>query len=212
MGELAGAMVTLDAMGCQNERAKTMTEQGADDVLALQDNHPTLHGEVELWCEDSQAERLDGSTAARHTTVAAAHGRLETRPYGSTADIACVGVQGSWAHIARVGLVESHREVGGKVSMEPRFFLPSLLRDAVRCGQAVREHWGVANALHGVLDVSFREDAGRIRQGHGAQNLAVVRHLALNLWQREVGHKRGIKARRKRAGWDRDDLFQVLTG
>jgi predicted transposase YbfD/YdcC len=90
--------------------------------------------------------------------------------------------------------------------------LTSLPSDAVRFGQAVREHWGVENALHWVLDVSFREDDCRIRQGHDAQNLAVLRHMALNLLQREVGHKRGIQARRKRAGWDRDYLFQVLAG
>jgi predicted transposase YbfD/YdcC len=212
MLELAGALVTLDAMGCQKEMAQTITEQGADYVLALKDNHPTLHGEVELLCEDSKAERLDGITAARHTTVDADHGRLETRHYWITSDIECWGVQGSWANIASGGLVASHREVGGKVSIEQRFFLTSLPSDAVRFGQAVREHWGVENALHWVLDVSFREDDGRIRQGHGAQNLAVLRHMALHLLRREVGHKRGIKARRKRAGWDRDYLFQVLTG
>jgi predicted transposase YbfD/YdcC len=212
MLELAGAIVTIDAMGCQKEIAKTITEQGADYVLALKDNHPTLHGEVELLFEDIKAERLDGITAARHTTVDADHGRLETRHYWITSDIECLGVKGSWAKIASVGLVESHREVGGKVSIEQRFFLTSLPSDAVRFGQAVREHWGVENSLHWVLDVSFREDDCRIRQGHGAQNLAVLRHMALNLLRREVGHKRGIKARRKRAGWDRDYLFQVLTG
>jgi predicted transposase YbfD/YdcC len=89
MLELAGALVTLDAMGCQKEMAQTITEQGADYVLALKDNHPTLHGEVELLCEDSKAERLDGITAARHTTVDADHGRLETRHYWITSDIEC---------------------------------------------------------------------------------------------------------------------------
>ncbi|HEY7711871.1 MAG TPA: ISAs1 family transposase [Candidatus Entotheonella sp.] len=212
MLELEGAIVTIDAMGCQKEIAKTITEQGADYVLALKDNHPTLHGEVELLFEDIKAERLDGITTARHTTVDADHGRLETRHYWITSDIECLGVKGSWANIASVGWVESHREVGGKVSIEQRFFLTSLPSDAVRFGQAVREHWGVENSLPWVLDVSFREDDCRIRQGHGAQNLAVLRHMALNLLRREVGHKRGIKARRKRAGWDRDYLFQVLTG
>ena len=119
-------------------------------------------------------------------------------------------MKGSWANIASVGLVESHREVGGAVAIEPRLFLTALSCNAVRFAQAVREHWGVEHALHGVLDVSFREDDGRIRQGHGAQNMAVLRQMALHLWRREAGHKRGIKARRKRAGWDRDYLLQVL--
>jgi predicted transposase YbfD/YdcC len=121
-------------------------------------------------------------------------------------------VKGSWANITSVGLVESHRDVGGEVSIEQRFFLTSLPCEVVRFAQAVREHWGVENALQWVLDVSFREDEGRIRKGNGAQNLAVLRPMALNLLRRESGHKRGIKARRKRAGWDRDYLFQVLTG
>jgi len=212
MLELEGAIVTIDAMGCQKEIAKTLTEQGAEYVLALKDNHPTLHGEVHLLFEDVKAARLPHITAARHTTTDADHGRLETRHYWITSDIECLGGKGSWAKITSVGLVESHREVGGAVSIEQRFFLTSLPCDAVRFAQAVREHWGVENALHWVLDVSFREDDCRIRQGHGAQNMAVLRHMALNLLRRESGHKRGIKARRKRAGWDRDYLFQVLTG
>jgi predicted transposase YbfD/YdcC len=209
---LEGAIVTIDAMGCQKEIAKTITEQGAEYVLALKDNHPTLHEEVQLLFEDIKAERLDDITAERHRTIDADHGRLETRHYWITSDIECLGVKGSWANITSVGLVESQRDVGGAVSIEQRYFLTSLPCDAVRFAQAVRQHWGVENALHWVLDVSFREDDCRIRQGHGAQNMAVLRHMALNLLRREVGHKRGIKARRKRAGWDRDYLFQVLTG
>jgi predicted transposase YbfD/YdcC len=212
MLELEGAIVTIDAMGCQKEIVKTITEQGAEYVLALKDNHPTLHGEVQLFFDDVKANRFDHVIYDHHTTIDADHGRLETRNYWITADIECLGVKGSWAHIASVGLVESHREVGGAVSSEQRFFLTSLPCDAVRFAQAVRQHWGVENALHWVLDVSFREDDCRIRQGHGAQNMAVLRHMALNLLRREAGHKRGIKARRKRAGWDRDYLFQVLTG
>jgi len=209
---LEGAIVTIDAMGCQKEIAQTIIEQGADYVLALKDNHPTLHGEVQLFFDDVKAQRFDHVTAARHTTVDADHGRLETRHYWLTADIECLGVKGSWANITSIGLVESHRDVGGEVSIAQRFFLTSLPCDAVRFAQAVREHWGIENALHWVLDVSFREDDCRIRQGYGAQNMAVLRHMALNLLRREAGHKRGIKARRKRAGWDRDYLFQVLTG
>jgi predicted transposase YbfD/YdcC len=137
---------------------------------------------------------------------------LQTHKFDPVIAHECLGVKGSWAKIASVGLVESHREGGGEVSIEQRFFLTSLPCDAVRFAQAVREHWGVEHALHWVLDVSFREDDCRIRQGNGAQNMAVLRHMALHLLRRESGHTRGIKARRKRAGWDRDYLFQVLTG
>ena len=210
--ELEGAIVTIDAMGCQKEIARTISEQGADYVLALKDNHPTLHGEVKLFFDDVKAKRLDEVSADHYQSVDADHGRLETRDYWLTADIECLGVKGSWANITTIGLVESRFEVNGAVSIEQRFFLTSLPCKAVRFAQAVREHWGVENSLHWVLDVSFREDDCRIRQGDGAQNMAVLRHMALNLLRQESGHKRGIKARRKRAGWDRDYLFQVLTG
>src|SRR5262245_20432841 len=212
MLELEGAIVTIDAMGCQKEIAQTMTEQGAEYVLALKDNHPTLHSEGQLFYDDIKADRLDHITSERHTTSDADPGRLETRHYWLTSAIECLGVKGSWAKIASGGLVESQRERGGEVAIAQRFFLTSLPCDAVRFAQAVRAHWGVEKALHWVLDVSFREDDGRVRQGNGAQNMAVLRHMALNLLRREAGHKRGIKARRKRAGWDRDYLFQVLAG
>jgi predicted transposase YbfD/YdcC len=212
MLDLEGATVTIDAMGCQKEIAKTISEQGAEYVLALKDNHPTLHEEVHLLFEDIKAERLDDITSEHHTTSDADHGRLETRHYWITSDIECLGVKSSWANITSVGMVESQRDVGGTVSIEQRYFLTSLPCDAVRFAHAVRQHWGVENALHWVLDVSFREDDCRIRQGHGAQNMAVLRHMALNLLRRESGHKRGIKARRNGAGCHRDYLFQVLMG
>lgn len=121
-------------------------------------------------------------------------------------------MKASWANIASVGLVESPREVGGEVASAQRFFLTSLPCAVVRFAQTVREHWGVEHALHWVLAGSFREDDCRMRQGYGAQNMAVLRHMALHLLRREPGHTRGIKARRKRAGWDRDYLCQVLMG
>ena len=109
-------------------------------------------------------------------------------------------------------MVEARRERGETVQIDTRYFLTSLPAQAVRFAQAVRQHWGVENSLHGVLDVSFQEDACRIRKEKGAQTFAVLRHIALNLLRREPHHKRGIKARRKRVGWDRDYLVQVLMG
>jgi predicted transposase YbfD/YdcC len=205
-------MGTIDTMGCQKESAKTMTEQGAEAVLALKDNQPPLHGEGQLWFEDVKADRLAHLTTARHTTTDADHGRLETRHDWLTADSECVGVQGSWAKIARVGVGESHRAGSGAVSSAQRYGLPALPCEAVRVAQAVREHWGVDTALHGGLDVSVREDAWRLRQGHGAQKMAVRRHRAWNRLRRASGHKRGRQPRRQRAGWDRAYLLQVLIG
>jgi predicted transposase YbfD/YdcC len=210
--DLQGAVVTIDAMGCQKESAKTITEQGADYVLALKDNHPTLSEAVTLLLNDARDTGFADIAHAYHETVDGDHGRIETRRYWITSEIEGLGAKGSWSNLHSVGMVEARREVGHTVQVETRYFLTSLPAQGVRFAQAVRQHWGIENSLHWVLDVSFDEDACRIRKDKGAQTFAVLRHLALNLLRREPPHKRGIKARRKRAGWDRAYLFQVLTG
>ena len=210
--DLKGAVVTIDAMGCQKEIAKTMTEQGADDVLALKDNHPTLSEAVTLLLNDARDTGCADIEHSYHETVDGDHGRIETRRYWITSEIEGLGAKASWSNLQSVGMVESRREIGDTVQIDTRYFLTSLPAQAVRFAHAVRQHWGVENALHGVLDVSFQEDACRIRKEKGAQIFTVLRHIAFNLLRREPHHKRGIKARRKQAGWDRDYLVQVLTG
>jgi predicted transposase YbfD/YdcC len=210
--DLKGAVVTIDAMGCQKEIAKTITERGADYVLALKANHPTLYEEVTLWLNDARDTGFADIAHAYHETVDGEHGRIATRRYWITSALEWLDAQASWANLQSVGMVESRREIGDTVQVETRYFLTSLPAQGVRFAQAVRQHWGIENSLHWVLDVSFDEDACRIRKGKGAQTFAVLRHIALNLLRREPHHKRGIKARRKRAGWDRDYLVQVLTG
>jgi len=210
--DVTGAVVTIDAMGCQKEIAKTITDQGADYVLALKDNHPTLAEEVALFLNDARATGFADIAHAYHETVDGDHGRIETRRYWITSEIEWLGAKASWSNLHSVGMVEARREVGNTIQVETRYFLTSLPAQGVRFAQAVRQHWGIENSLHWVLDVSFDEDACRIRKDKGAQTFAVLRHIALNLLRREPHHKRGIKARRKRAGWDRAYLFQVLTG
>ena len=210
--DVTGAVVTIDAMGCQKAIAKTITEQGADYVLALKDNHPTLSEAVTLFLNDARATGFADIEHAYHETVDGDHGRIETRRYWITSEIEWLGAKASWSNLHSVGMVEARREVGETVQVETRYFLTSLPAQGVRFAQAVRQHWGIENSLHWVLDVSFDEDACRIRKEKGAQTFAVLRHIALNLLRREPHHKRGIKARRKRAGWDRDYLVQVLTG
>ena len=210
--DVTGAVVTIDAMGCQKEIAKTITDQGADYVLALKDNHPTLAEEVALFLNDARATGFADIAHAYHETVDGDHGRIETRRYWITSEIEWLGAQASWSNLHSVGMVEARREVGNTIQVETRYFLTSLPAQGGRFAQAVRQHWGIENSLHWVLDVSFDEDACRIRKDKGAQTFAVLRHIALNLLRREPHHKRGIKARRKRAGWDRAYLFQVLTG
>jgi len=209
---LKGAVVTSGAMGCQKEIAKTITEQAADDVLALKDNHPTLSEAVTLFLTDARDTGFAAIEHAYHATVDGDHGHIETRRYWITSDIAWCGAKASWANLQSIGMVEARREIGDTVQIDTRSFLTSLPAHAVRFAHAVRPHWGVENSLHWVLDVSFQEDACRIRKENGAQTFAVLRHIAVNLLRCEPHHKRGIKARRKRAGWDRDYLVQVLIG
>jgi predicted transposase YbfD/YdcC len=212
MLDITGAIVTIDAMGCQKEIAKVITEQEADYVLALKDNHPTLSEEVRQFFDEAKATAFAEITHEYHETVDGDHGRIETRRYWITSDIASLEAKTSWAKLHSMGMVESCREVGETVQSETRYFLTSLPAQVVRFSQAVRQHWGIENALHWVLDVSFHEDACRIRKDKGAQTFSVLRHIAVNLLRHERHHKRGIKARRKRAGWDQDYLLQVLAG
>jgi predicted transposase YbfD/YdcC len=209
--DVRGATVTIDAMGCQKEIAKVITEQGADYVLALKKNHATLYDDVTLFLDDARATDFAEIDHDYHETVDGDHGRIETRRYWITSAIEWLGAKASWAKLQSIGMVESRRERGEEVEIETRYFLASLPCDGMRFGHAVRQHWGIENGLHWVLDVSFDEDACRIRKDRGAQTFSVLRHIALNLLRRESQHKRGIKARRKRAGWDRDYLLQVLT-
>lgn len=211
MLDLTGATVTIDAMGCQKEIAKEISEQEADYVLALKKNHSTLYDDVTLYLDDARSSKFAEIDHDYHETVDGEHGRIETRRYWITSNIDWLGAKASWANLHSVGLVESRREMGEKVEIERRYYLSSLPADGVRFSDAVRQHWGVENGLHWVLDVSFNEDACRIRKDKGAQTFSVLRHIALNLLKRESKHKRGIKARRKRAGWDRGYLLQVLT-
>ncbi len=210
--DLRGCLVTIDAMGCQKDIAHAIIAQDADDVLALQANHTALYEDVTLFLQDIKATPRGPLAYQCEETVDADHGRLDIRTYWITSDIEWLGAKASWARLQSVGMVESRRAVGDHIAVETRVYLTSLACDVTQFAKAVREHWGVENALHWVLDVSFRADECRIRKEKGAQNFAVLRHIALNLLQRESGHKRGIKARRKRAGWDRQYLIQVLMG
>jgi predicted transposase YbfD/YdcC len=212
MLDIAGAPVTIDAMGCQKESAKVMTEREADYVLALKENHPTLSGDVPRFFDEATATAFADIAHAYHAPVDGAHGRIETRRYWITSDIAWLGAKASWAKLHSIGMVESCRAVGETGQVETRDCLTSLPAQGVRFAQAVRQHWGMENALPWVLDVSCNDEAGRLRQDQGAQSCSMLRHMALNLLRQERRPKRGIKARRKRAGWDRDYLLHVLAG
>ena len=213
---LEGCTVTIDAMGCQAAVAAQVLERGADYVLALKDNHPTLHGKARLAFEDAraaarQARPVGGWDAA--ATLDTGHGRIERRRCWALGDpeyLAYLDPTGAWPGLRSVAMIESERRIGRQVARETRYYLSSLPPDAALLGRAIRAHWGIENRVHWVLDIAFREDDSRFRSGHGPENLAIVRHFALNLLRREPG-RGSIAQKRFRAALDDRYLATVLA-
>jgi predicted transposase YbfD/YdcC len=219
--ELSGCIVTVDAMGTQKQIAKEIIEADADYVMSLKGNHETVHEEVKSFLDAAVAERsaqrpvgakLSSGAAnlAAWETVEKDHGRLETRRYYQSGELAWFADRAKWAGLKTVGMVEAMREVGGKQTVERRYYLSSLALGVETFARAVRGHWSVENQLHWVLDVQMREDQSRARAGYAAENLATLRRLALNLLNREQTKKRGVQGKQLNASWDHAYLLRLL--
>lgn len=212
---LEGAVVTIDAMGCQAAIAGQIVGRGADYVLALKENQPALHELVAHHFAVAAADGWGGLGCDAHEAVGKGHGRLEVRRCRASDDPALLGwldPDRAWPGLRTVAAVEGERRSGGTVGRETRYYLSSLPANAAAIAAAVRGHWGIENKLHWALDVAFREDECRVRAGHAAENLAVLRRIALNLLRREATAKVGLKAKRLMAGWDEAYLLKILTG
>jgi len=209
---LKGCIVTIDAMGCQTAIARTIIDREADYVLALKENQETLYHEVVHLFADAQATGFADYDHDAAETVDGGHGRVEIRRYWTISDpVAHLDPDDEWAGLRSIGMVEAERREKGTVSRERRYYLTSLT-DAATFGRAVRGHWGIENGLHWVLDIAFREDESRARQGASATNLVVLRHIAVNLLKQEQTAKVGIKNKRLKAGWDERYLLKVIAG
>lgn len=209
--DLAGAVVSIDAMGCQTAIAQQIVEQQADYVLALKGNQGNLHEDVEQLFKHAHQQQFSGIEHDYYETQAKGHGRIEIRRYwvmGNTEYL--IGAE-NWAKLTTIGCVESQRQAEGKTTCETRYYLLSLSLDAQRFADAVRGHWGIENQLHWMLDVAFQEDKARSTAGYSGENLAVIRHLAVNLLTQEKSAKGGMRAKRLKAGWDDNYLLQVLA-
>ena len=211
---LQGCIVTIDAIGCQTTIAQQIIQQEADYVLALKGNQGTLHQDVEslfAYACEKEFQDIDHHT---YQTVEKGHGRVEIRRYWTISDpefLTWLDPKNKWAGLRSIGRVEAQRIIDDEVTAEIRYYISSLAGDAAQFGQAVRTHWQIENCLHWVLDISFREDDCRIRTGYGPQNMAVLRHIALNLLGQEQTAKCGLKNKRLKAAWDNDYLLKVLS-
>ena len=206
--QLAGCIVTADALHCQKNIAREIKEADAEYVLALKGNQGTAFAEVKAFLDD--AIQRNEAHLVTLTTTDKAHGRLEVRRYWQTEKLEWFADRNAWEGLQSMGVVEARRTVNGKESVERRYYLSSLKDDAAQFAKAVRGHWGVENRLHWVLDVVFGEDDSRARSGNAAENLAATRRLAVNLLRRDKTCKRSIKGKLLRAAIDPDYLKLIL--
>lgn len=211
MLDIKNSIVTIDAMGCQKNIALQIIEQGANYVLALKENQPSLHQDIKSIFALGEYRQFKKMLNKRKVEKVHDHGRTETRRYTLISARNPVLFQYRWPGMKSIGMVEVTRTTNNEVERSKRFFITSLDEDIDGFMRAVRKHWSIEINLHWSLDVSFREDHNRARAGHSAQNLATVRRIALNLLTQEKTHKRGIACKRKTAGWNHKYLMEVLS-
>lgn len=211
--EISGCVITIDAMGTQHEIAKQIVAKGADYVLCLKANHPTLWAEVKAWFETAEATAFAEIEHSTDQRVESGHHRRETRRVWAV-PVAVMGQLhkiGQWANLQTIVMVKRVRQLWNKTTRETMFYLSSLPCDAQRIGQAIRVHWGIENQLHWVLDVTFGEDASRIRTAHAPQNMALLKRLAISVLNQETSKKRSLRQKAKRAAMSPDYMLEVLA-
>lgn len=202
---LKGAIVTIDAMGCQKSIAAKIREKGADYVLALKGNHGDLHDDVRTYFEGVNRERL-----AIYSDIDKGHGRIETRKCAVSTDTKWIEQHSLWRDLRCIIEIESIRLQAGEKSCEKRYYLSSMNGEPKEIAHAIRSHWSIENSLHWVLDVTFNEDKSRIRKKNGPENMAIIRHTALNLLRNNGDDKTSLVRRRRRALYRENYLVNIL--
>jgi predicted transposase YbfD/YdcC len=210
MMSIEGAVVTIDAMGCQRDIAAKIIEKNADYILALKGNQGTLREDVEVFVDEQKALKYKDTTISTHQTVDADHGRIETRNYTVIHDVDWLQARHEWPGLNAVVVVESQREINGKIAKETRFYITSLVMLANALGPMIRAHWAIENSLHWVMDMVFRDDECRVRTDNAPANFATCRHIAYNLTRKAPG-KDSIRLRRKTAAWDDEYLASLVA-
>lgn len=212
--EVSGCIVTIDAMGCQTEIAEKIIAREADYVLALKENQGNLYEDVERLFDDLESSQYQAYKFDFDKTVDKNHGRIEIRECWTISDpevLRYLRGFANWKNLVTVSRIRSQRWIGEEKSCEDRYHIASIT-GATRVLWSVRSHWGIENELHWTLDIAFDEDRCRVRKDHGPENLALLRHIALNLLKQEKTCKRGIKGKRLLAAWKEDYLLKVLAG
>jgi len=212
---IEGAVVTIDAMGCQRAIAQKVVDKNADYILALKGNQGSLRDDVELFATEQKANDFRDTTVSRHQTIDGDHGRVETRDITVIHDVGWLQERHGWPGLASLVIVQSTRVIPGptrdadKIEHETRFYITSLVLIASLVGPLIRDHWAIENSLHWVLDMVFRDDECRLRTDHAPANFTTLKHMALNLIRRAKS-KDSIRLRRKVAAWDDDFLVSLL--
>jgi predicted transposase YbfD/YdcC len=207
---IEGAIVTIDAMGCQRDIAQKIIDKKADYVLALKGNQGSLREDVEVFVAEQKAAGFKDTEISQATTIDADHDRIETRTTTVIHDVEWLQERHDWPGMKAVVMVESNREISGKIERETRFYITSLAMLAVLLGPVVRSHWAIENSLHWVMDMVFRDDECRVRTDHAPANFTTIKHMAHNLLRKASG-KSSLRSRRKIAAWDDDFLASLVT-
>jgi predicted transposase YbfD/YdcC len=211
--DVDGAVVTIDAAGCQKKIAQQIVDQGGHYILQLKGNQGSLHDETVMLFDQCLTDDCRGIAYSTSATTDGDHGRIEERRIWATSEIGWFAEKGKWKNLRSLIRVQAKRTVGEETSDEYRYYITDLPADNASGLLAyIRGHWGIENTLHWSLDINFREDERRIRQGHAAENFARLSRIALNLLKAEKTNDGGIKTKRLCCGWDHDYLLKVLTG
>lgn len=211
--EIKGCIVTIDAMGCQKKIAKGIIKKKADYVFGLKGNQSHLQEEVKEIFSNANKRNFKNFSVDYLETSEKGHGRIEQRKYWVMDKIDTMLNQiDEWEGFRTIGMVESDCTRNGRRTVEYRYYISSMKKNAKRFSRCVREHWHIENSLHWILDIAFREDDSRVRKGYSAENLSMIRHIALNLLKKETTAKVGVKNKRLKAGWDDGYLIKVLSG
>ena len=208
---IEGAIVTIDAMGCQRAIARKIVDKKADYVLALKGNQGTLCEDVTIFVTEQKGRDFRDTTISRDETIDGDHGRVETRTTTVIHDVDWLQKRHAWPGLAGIVIIDSRREIGDGIETETRLYVTSSILSAELLAAVVRGHWAIENGLHWVMDMVFRDDECRVRTDHAPANFTTIKHMACNLLRKASG-KDSMRLRRKVAAWDDGFLASVLTG